>query len=244
MVGKTSKGKSDTQSWKDIRELLEELLEKRHTEMSNSIALMSDKFNEAIAEMKSMRTEIADLKNINLEVKKENDELKENIRVLKNRTVEIVTKELENGVEIVGVPETKEENLVKIMENITKSINLEGKGIKIKQIHRAKYGARGKRNMIVKFENKEQRNMVLENCKKNRKKLILKNIYFDTTNPFFVNELLPRETKELLNETKALREQLGIKYVWISEGNILVRRDENSKTRAIRSIKDLDNIQG
>jgi hypothetical protein len=152
-------------------------------------------------------------------------------------------KKLSPNLEIIGVPENKNENLTTIIENVHKKIGINFDNKKIKKIYRNKSGKNGQKNIIVETDNKQTRDELLDKLRKQKIRLSSTDIT-DTPkkSPIYINEHLPFSTKKLLSEIKTVKAELNIKFVWIREGKILIRKDENSKVQWIKEFDEISKI--
>lgn len=58
----------------------------------------------------------------------------------------------------------------------------------------------------------------------------------------FVNERLTKSKKALFTQARAAKKNKKYKYVWISNADILVRKNESSKITKIKSSQDIENL--
>ena len=64
----------------------------------------------------------------------------------------------------------------------------------------------------------------------------------DSDRGVYVNELLPKNTYELLKITKSIAKEKSYKYVWVRDGHIRVRRSDGEPIVHIDSETDLDRL--
>ena len=88
------------------------------------------------------------------------------------------------------------------------------------------------RPLLVEFENKKDRDTVF-NSRSNLKKLNEK---------IYINENLPKHLRILRGKANTRRKQHNFKYLWTKNGNILLRKNENSNVINIKASIDLDKI--
>lgn len=55
----------------------------------------------------------------------------------------------------------------------------------------------------------------------------------------YINEHLTKVRRHLLYKTKEVAREKHYKYVWINEGDILIRKDDQSKVIRIRELGDV-----
>lgn len=58
----------------------------------------------------------------------------------------------------------------------------------------------------------------------------------------FINEHLTKESKELLWKAKKIKTEKNFKFLWIKNGNILLRKTENSEVIKINAEEDLEKL--
>lgn len=225
----------------DLCSMIEKILNDKLDEYNKSITLMAEKFDEAMTEMKTLRKENLEMRKEMTVIKKENDSLKKEIYELKTSINEIEGKQLERQIEIVGVPEEVDENLKVILQRINTLIKNDNTDMNIDHISRAKFGKKGQRNIICELKDKEMRDKFIRMSKLVKKNLTLNQIMnTENRSPFYVNEMISRSKKTLLKEIKTVKEKLNIKFVWVSKGEILVRKTENDKAIVIKSLIDIE----
>lgn len=244
MSREKGKRNSANNSNEGLCSMIETILNEKLEEYNKSITFMAEKFEQAMAEMKEIRKENTELKKEVTDIKKENVTLKREINELKASINEIEGKQLENQIEIIGVPEEKEENLKELLEKINKLIKNDKKDVDINYITRANYGKKGQRHIIIDLKNKEMRDNFIRLSKIAKKNLTLDQILnTEHRSPFYINEMISRAKKSLLREVKTVKENLNIKFIWVSKGEIMARKSENEKAMIIRSLIDIEKLR-
>lgn len=169
----------------------------------------------------------------NHELKNENAILENRIRKLENYNDERLQCSMECDIEICGVPEAEHENLDEVIDTMMTSLKLKANPGYIRDAYRKKIKENNSgmpAPIIIKFSRKSYRDAVL-NEKKIKKKLDSSLIFPDSGHenirPIYINECITNLRKIL-------------KFVWIKDGKILVRKSEKSKVINIRSIDDLN----
>ncbi|KAI8118713.1 hypothetical protein CVS40_9708 [Lucilia cuprina] len=90
-----------------------------------------------------------------------------------------------------------------------------------------------KRFMVVKFLNRKSKQVFMNEKAKMKTIDELKSVY--------VNDFMSRETMEIFNYAKVLKE-VGFKFVYARGSKIFAKRDEKAKQNQIRSMDDVDKI--
>ncbi|XP_044766189.1 uncharacterized protein LOC123322311 [Coccinella septempunctata] len=129
----------------------------------------------------------------------ENDMLKAEMGSLRNRLGELEQAARLNNVEIQGVPEKNDENLLHIVEKIVR------------------FTSRGERDRFL---------MAVRNKRKNIKtpRMSLNGV----SGEFFVNEHLTLNNEILYKEARIAAKNKGYKYVWVRNGIVFCRKTDTS----------------
>lgn len=158
---------------------------------------------------------------------------------------------LRNELEILGLPETPNENphhLVLIMASkIGVSINENDLDFVARVGSRKDSGIPARvesthtRPLVVKFTRNNKRNEFL---KAGRSRRNLSSADLEVAGPprkLFFNERLTKLNRALFRDARAHKERAGFKFCWTSNGIILVRKREGTKPIVIRRASDLNN---
>lgn len=60
--------------------------------------------------------------------------------------------------------------------------------------------------------------------------------------PIYLNDSLSRTWRKLFAHVRKLRKERGYKYLWVRNGNILLRKEGNTPVKEIRSQADLSEL--
>ena len=151
------------------------------------------------------------------------------------------------NLEIVGIPETQGEDTNKLVIEVAKMLNIEVTPDQISTSHRLPTRRTRHENnstktflppIIVKFVNRDARNKIYANRKLTRD-LDCNNFSVYGTKSVFINENLTRPRKKLLWMTKQKAKLADYKYLWTSNGNIFVRKSEETDALAVKTNDDL-----
>ena len=148
-------------------------------------------------------------------------------------------------------PEERVAVEVKIVVEVAKLANAEITKDQISTFHRL--AAKPERNAIdqaaqstppilVRFISRDIRNQLYAN-RQNLRNANLKHFSTDGTNHFYINENLTRYRKKLFWNIKARAKSHHFKYYWTSNGNIFVKKSEESQPLLIKSDEDLALIE-
>ena len=176
------------------------------------------------------------------------EKLREAVDTLKQTSVELETKTsnnerklLENSIEIQGIPHTSEPTETTLEIGIQINSPLSPTDIKKCYFKEVSTNNAKKLLLIVEFHsNSVKKNFVLRGKVHTRSQK--KFSYQEEQVTIHINDQLSSYQKKLLFETKALAKTHKFEFVWISNGQILVRKSFGLQPHCIRSFDDLDNL--
>lgn len=260
----------------DFRENMITILHDMTNKQNESIKQLSEqvcKFNSQINDMKqtcdkiqSEHTNIS--KDVNL-LKSDHVNFKSKLLSLEKElsdsttTIADLSKQLSfkeqqcrmNNLEISGIPFSKSENLMNIMQVIFTKIGIPLCSSDIDHVHRVRRFPPKKSvensgqsqthipNIIVKFTQRQKKNDTLAAIRA-RRGLTTSDLNIDgPATPIFVNEHLTPSNKMLYSQTRKIGRECGYAYIWIKDCKIFVRKNEVSKPILISVEGDLGKIK-
>lgn len=186
-----------------------------------------------------------------IELQKENAELKSSVRDLSERLCSVEQNMREGNVEIVGVPEFRNENLTNTILQLAKTVDSPINDEDIVHVTRvAKINKQSDkpRSIVVKLRSPRKRDVLIAavanfNRKNAKEKLSSQHLGLGGPKvPVFVAEHLTPANKSLHAATRKKTKEQGYKFVWVRNGRIFVRKDEVSQAILIRSMDSLNLI--
>nr|XP_050038480.1 uncharacterized protein LOC126535740 [Dermacentor andersoni] len=206
-------------------------------QIKDSLRFCSDTCDEVKAitgDIKALHQEIKALTAQNQHLKAENERLEKKVDELEQY-------QRSNNLEIRGVPEELDSTSV-----IKKIGELVGEAVTDTDIdicHRVPTARREDKNIVVRFISRTKRNTFLAKSKK--KKLSSEDVGYKGTGitTIYVNGHLTRQNKQLLGAALAEKKKAGWKYVWVSSGKILARKDEQTDAIRIANKQDIAHIK-
>ncbi len=168
----------------------------------------------------------------------QNSRRQSEIQELKMKVDDLQQKELDHCIQIVGLPEATDE--AEDVKKITKLVK-DKLGVKIKstdvEMHRLGKKKSGKsRNTIIRLKDKQTR----DNIYNQRKKLIKPG---NPTGSIYLNDTLTVHRQQLLYAARKLVKARKIFAAWSQQGNILVKKAENSKIIQVRDNINLTELR-
>lgn len=202
---------------KYFNENVEQLEEKLQTQKDEVIAALTSK----VAELEKKLTE-KDERILDLE---------ERMDMIENRS-------RINNIEIRNFPETKNENVVEIVKMIGKTMGMPDlKDDDVQVAHRVsgahrENGKRDNRPIVAHLKSRYLRNIFLQKYKdykkQTRTQLTANNIHPNLPNVnIYIYEHITVQRKILLNAVRKYATDKNIKFVWVKDAMILVKKDEN-----------------
>lgn len=126
------------------------------------------------------------------------------------------------------------------VQKVATSLGVEIDESDIDIVHRVRSQDKDKPNIVVRFATRSARDRVLSAAKKTQLNVGL--LGFEGNQPLYVNEHLCIETKTLLTKAKQAKRDKGWKYVWVTQGKVLMRKTENSNVLHVTCEEDLTKV--
>lgn len=251
---------------------IEQLIQNEFKKFEKKILLMmesklGEKFDKMISKVDDLTTSVSFLNKELEDVKKENKEIKEEIQSLKKRN-DFLTKEIEsvkttslgaaikvnemdnhlrlNNVELHGIPGTVNEKVSDTALQVLKIVDPSIVESDIEMVKRLKNvnnkdgTLRVVNPILVKFKSREKRFAVISNRRK-LAKVDFKQFNINTS-AVYVNENLTAVSKSLFYKASVLKKEKNWKYLWTSNGNILLKKHDSATASVIRDESDLDKL--
>lgn len=151
-----------------------------------------------------------------------------------------------NNVEIVGVPEKQNENLLNLItKQLSNIIQYPIVEQDIDTIHRVAsfdHNTTRPKNIIVRFVSQLKKENFLASARKN-KNLTANNLNFAEANKIFLNDHLSPKNKLILRQVRESARDNSFKYVWVRQCKIFTRKNDNSPIIIINSERDIKKIK-
>lgn len=181
----------------------------------------------------------------NVEIKNENVKLNNKINMLEINLERFKQQQLDNTIIIDGLKSEKNENLNDIVIELCQALSVNVKNTDIKSTEREYLSQTSKKSgqppsIVVTMYNKSIKEQLFE-AKKG--KHLTTEIFNDTDKkPLYVSDALTDLNKFLLSKVKKLRSENKIKYAWVKNGKVLVRKEEGGKTKTISLPSQIDEL--
>lgn len=218
-------------------------------EIQKSINFLSEKYDIICKENKKFSKELVEIKKNHEELKKENKTLRNQIENLQKEIVHNEEKGninsqnlLRNNIEIKGIPQKEDIDDQEIIKKNFNKIGIRSEKEDILEIRREENRNKNENVIKIKLKNEHIKKHILEKSKqyyKNKGKLTTLDINLkNNQNIIYINEELTPKLKYLFGKTKELRKK-GFKYIWIKNGKIFVRKNEEEEVLNINNEEKL-----
>lgn len=207
----------------NMKNMVEEMKDLKQT-----VQFLSDKYDKLLDELKNFK-----------EVKENYEKIIVKTVSLENRVNELEQYSRGKNLEIKGVEENVNENLKQVIINIaTKMGDLEIDERDIDIVHRVgSINNRSPKDIVVQFRDRSTRNKLL--AKKKVKIISTEITKGRSDSQVYINEHLTQFNKQLFWETKMKSKVTNYKYIWVKDGKIFGRKDDNERVIRIRNEEDL-----
>lgn len=220
-------------------------LNAKYDAILTSVNFCSDKISSFEAALKSYDSRITSLEKAN----KDNAALRSEVQVLSSRLDALEQYSRLDNLEIQGVPQASNENVMDILSKIGNAIDCPISRDDVVFAHRVQHQASADgqhKSIVLKLNSRLKRDALLAAAKRKR-------VSSDSTGTglrvegvaerLFINEHLSVRNKLLLRETKQAARNKNYKYVWIKNGHILVRHHDGSGVIRISNASDIKKIK-
>lgn len=220
-------------------------IDKKMEDVMESINFCSSKIDDFVQQILKLETKIVEVEKENKELKQKNADLEKKVKQNSIQIEEIQQYSRNRNIQIDGIPELKDESLNNIINKI--AIKIDEPLIlntDLQAIHRVPRRAGNQQQpnpIVVQFTNRQKRDAILEKSK--QKKLSAADIIDNVpTSPIYINEHLTPYLKNILHEAKIKRTKKEVKYVWVKNGKVYVRKNENTPAIIINAVEALHNL--
>ena len=219
-------------------------LTERCNELEKSQDFVSKKYDTAIAALQSVKSEISNLDKKHTTIVNSLEEKLGELAGTTNRQdqslyrVESALDETQqylrrDCLEINGVPISSYENPNQLVKEVGLLAGVEIDDRHIAAAHKLPDSKNVKNRLIVKFIQRDKR----EELYKHRKNLVGKNISHlpsveDGNGKIFINESLTSYRKRLFGRIREYKRNNNLKYLWTSNGKIMLKVNDTSPTQA------------
>lgn len=211
--------------------------------------LVESEFRDLQATCELLKKKTETISCILKDVKHDQKELDNKYRQLRLYADDVVTYNRVENLELIGIPKTDREQLMEILRNVSRAINIPFNESHISAVWRKEesssdnyYKKVEQQSIIVRFVSRELKDRWL---KKGRDLIVIPGAECLPRIPgadVYINEHLSNAKKSLMKSAKRLEETRKICFAWLKDGHVYIRITPTSKAVKIKSMKDFENL--
>lgn len=208
---------------------------------NSSYEVLYQKIDESTEAVKIQTVELEKCRKQIEELVRENNMLKDKVEVLEGRIEEQEQYSRRNVVEIHGIPQEKNEDMVAVVKEVGKALDMEITSPMIDACHRL--GRRPGPNssppaIIVKFTSRLDKEELLRK-RRIKNNFSTRHMNLGVDQPIYINESLTPMRKKLLAEARRIKREKTFKFLWVRSGKIFLRKEEGCKVIPVTCQADL-----
>lgn len=209
------------------------------TTLTRSVNFLSSQFDEFGKQLKEVLKTIKELKNENNLLKEKNQVLNNELSALSKRVNMLEQNSISNYIEIIGIPEVKKENCIKIVESIAEKLDQK---VTVNKAYRIISKFQNKSSKIVaEISSLDQKKKIMEASKKIKMNASSVNKNWGETG-IYINNYLTKYNSELFYNTRNFAKENDYKFVWFKDSKIFIKKNEEARVFIIYDKSDLLNI--
>lgn len=219
------------------------LLNSKYESLLDSVNFCSDK----VTAFESIVAKLNEKVSIIEKLTKENTELKSVVDNLSNRLEAVDQQARANNIEMQGIPEKENENLLSIIKTIGENIGCPIEPTEVDTVFRAAHreSSDKPRSIIIKLLSKQKRDNILSAAKLKRRSSdsISRGLKVDNiSKELYINEHLTPKNKLILKKSKEMARSKNYKYIWVRNGVVFARSNDRSRVIKILNENDVNKI--
>lgn len=214
-------------------------------DLKSSVDFLSAKYDEVLLRLEKqdvlVKSMSKELKEVSVKLAQRDSEVEE----LTARVHQLEQSRLAMNVEIHGLPATAGENTMELADKLAKVIGAPPAASCVEDCYRIPNNPNNMRKQnvppifVVKFKSNDARRLWFDR-KKTRNLTVANVLGGDNNNKIFICEQLTPDLKRLFFNVRSAAKERNVKFVWVKDGKILVRKSEDTGTARIRSENDID----
>jgi regulator of replication initiation timing len=224
-------------------------LVKKIDDLTAANQAINEQLGSLVINYQSIQNTIATLCEENAALKEENAKIRKNVHQVFDdmdyalgKIQQIEQHAIANEIEISGVPSAESEDLSEVLHRLFDQTGFEFTASTIEDAYRTrpnkKSGLPG--SIIVKFDSHNSKNRFITKIK--GKLLTSEFISSSPVRPVYVNDHLTKMNRYLFYLARCMRRKGQIKYAWVDNGKVLVKKSDGMEYIIVECPKTLDNL--
>ncbi|KAK5647374.1 hypothetical protein RI129_002266 [Pyrocoelia pectoralis] len=227
--------KEETKLFSDKLDAFQQSLDFYHDQIGDLKKLICEKdkrLDECFSTIDKLNSDNVNLKKENFDAKQRINRLEQYSRL--------------NCVEIRGVPEPRDENVLSTVAAVGRVLNFPLDKSMVDACHRLvsnQSRPQEPRRIILKFISRIHAEEFLK-ARKIKRNFSTKDLdpSSGTPSPIYVNEFLSPEYRRLYYQCREFKKSNNVKFLWVKSGKIMMRKTENSRVYVINSTSDFTDV--
>lgn len=233
-------------SLQDIMDKIIEIVEGQKTQEQNfnkSYELLSEKIDVNIKQVKDQNETLGRCLETIDKLASENKLLNKKVLELEKRVEDMEQYSRANAVEIHGVPIQTNENVVSVVKEVGKALDMEVTDDMLDACHRLGNKGQGDNppGIIVKFVRRLDKEEFLKK-RRVKRNLSTRHMNMAMDRAVYVNEALTPERRRLLAAARQVRREKNFRHLWVRGGKIFMRKEDGSAVIQVTCQADIVKI--
>lgn len=229
----------------------------RNSNKDDSSSEIIEKLNKSLSIQEKIQKDIADLKvqlddyrkivdqltDENTELRNENDKLNVRIDLLEYKMETRNQQQINKNLLISGICTNDNENLVDIVTDIATTVKAVCNKDDIKKLYRSNETASNSGmppQIVVEFFEKSVRDELLAKKKGHNLNTGALASYSGDARPIYIGEMLTGYRQFVFKRARDLKRENIVKYAWVKDGEVFVRKDDTSRIIKIKHHSQID----
>ncbi|XP_054290921.1 uncharacterized protein LOC129005905 [Macrosteles quadrilineatus] len=231
----------------DLMTKITEIADNQKTQEVNfnkSYEALNEKLEENIKINMEQRTTIENSLRLINELIQENKSLNKKVLELEQKVEDMEQYSRANTLEIHGIPYQKGEDVIGVVKEVGKALDLNIADTMIDACHRLgkDLGPNNKPpGIIVKFVRRSDKEEMLRK-RRIKNTLSTRHLNLAMDQPVYINEALSPARRRLFAAARQVKRDKHYKYLWVRGGKIFLRKEESAAVIHVRCQADLDKL--
>lgn len=230
-----------------IETLMEKMFCKKLKDLEDGVTFVGNTVEEIKSDLKTMQKKMIEMENRQEKLEKQNEELRKKVKDMEVFIQDIAQEKNAQKLEISGIPQDVDSNVFteKIFQAAKVDHITNSSEYNVEKLFQPRQPGCGPvvKSLLVTFQSKSKRDLILETLKKAKISLNTRNISVqDPPLQVFVNEHLTPYKRRLFYEAKKIKGDKNYQYLWVKNGQILLKKTSESRTMRLTSLDDLSKI--
>jgi regulator of replication initiation timing len=204
--------------------------------LQETLADMNQKLTAVEAENAALKVECGELR-------AENKSLLSKVNLLENEVHDLQQYSRNRNIELKGVPLTKNEDVYEILRSVANALGITFNRHDISIAHRLPAPKDKTPSIVAQFVSRSTRADWIKAAKQKKIQTTDLSASLRPSPVFLVDHLTP-QNRRLLGYAKSRVREGHLAYAWSREGNILIRKTQDSPARRVRTTTEVDFIVG